>query len=63
MFEWSGQDAELISRATDETGYIQPTQHQLVEARGANTGYHLNPITGIRFKADGSVVYRQETWA
>ena len=63
MFQWTGQDAELISRATDETGYIQPTQHQLVEARGANTGYHLNPITGIRFKADGSVVYRQETWA
>src|SRR5688572_7235177 len=63
MFQWNGQEAELISRATDETGYIQPTQHQLVEARGAGTGYHLNPITGIRIKSDGSVVYRQETWA
>jgi sulfane dehydrogenase subunit SoxC len=62
MFRWPGNAAELISRATDETGYIQPTQHQLVEARGASTGYHLNPITGIRIKADGSVVYRQEPW-
>lgn len=62
MLRWDGQPTELISRATDDTGYVQPTQRELVEARGAGTGYHLNPITGIRIRADGAVVYRTEQW-
>jgi sulfane dehydrogenase subunit SoxC len=63
MWRWNGEPAELISRAVDETGYVQPTQHELVEARGVGTAYHLNPITGIRIRGDGAVVYRTEAWA
>ncbi len=61
-WRWDGQPAELVSRATDETGYVQPTVHELVEARGIGTGYHLNPITGIRIRPDGTVLFRTEEW-
>jgi sulfane dehydrogenase subunit SoxC len=45
-----------LSRAIDETGYIQPTLKQLKEARGNDAGgYHMNPITGWLLKKDGAV--------
>ena len=31
---WDGSEAILTSRATDETGYVQPTREQLVAVRG-----------------------------
>lgn len=62
-WRWDGRAAEILSRAIDETGYVQPTQRELIEARGPGTGYHLNPITGIRIAADGTVLYRTERWA
>jgi sulfane dehydrogenase subunit SoxC len=62
MWKWNGVPAEWMSRAVDETGYVQPTQDEIIAARGVGTNYHLNPITGIRVKADGSVVYRTEQW-
>ena len=33
---WDGQEAILTSRATDETGYVQPTREELVAVRGTN---------------------------
>jgi sulfane dehydrogenase subunit SoxC len=63
LWNWDGREATILSRATDETGYVQPTQRQLIEARGPGTGYHLNPITGWRLRPDGRVVYRTEEWA
>src|SRR5699024_8185184 len=33
-WEWDGQPARLQSRATDETGYVQPTIQQLIDVRG-----------------------------
>jgi sulfane dehydrogenase subunit SoxC len=45
----------LQSRASDETGYVQPTSAQLVEARGVNSFYHFNGITTWAIAADGEV--------
>ncbi len=62
MWKWDGSRAEIASRATDETGYVQPTRAQLIEARSARTSYHLNPITAWVVQSDGQVVYREEPW-
>ena len=57
---WDGEPAVLQSRCQDETGYIQPTLRQLVEARGLDGGkfgsiYHLNAIQSWAVARDGSV--------
>jgi sulfane dehydrogenase subunit SoxC len=52
---WDGEPARLQSRAVDETGYVQPTLAQLVEARGVNSFYHFNGITTWAVSADGEV--------
>jgi sulfane dehydrogenase subunit SoxC len=52
---WDGQPARLQSRAIDETGYVQPTIAQLVEARGVNSFYHNNAIKTWAVTADGEV--------
>jgi sulfane dehydrogenase subunit SoxC len=52
---WDGQPARLQSRAVDETGYVQPTLAQLVEARGVNSFYHFNGIQTWDIAADGEV--------
>lgn len=63
LWNWTGREAEIASRAIDETGYVQPTRAQLIEARGAGAvPYHLNPITAWRIRRDGSVVFRKEPW-
>ncbi len=63
LWKWDGGEAVIMSRAVDETGYVQPTRAQLLATRGPGAaGYHLNPITGWVVKADGSVVYKQEAW-
>jgi hypothetical protein len=45
---WDGGPAVIQSRATDETGYLQPTHQQLIAERGPlETGslfYHMNAI-------------------
>lgn len=64
MFRWDGRETVIMSRATDETGYVQPTRTAWLAARGPGSGpYHRNPITGWRLKAGGDVVYRVEEWA
>ena len=64
MWEWTGGEAVIMSRAVDETGYVQPTKAALLAQRGPGTAtYHLNPITGWVVQADGRVVYKEETWA
>jgi sulfane dehydrogenase subunit SoxC len=61
LWNWTGEPTEILSRVTDETGYLQPTLKQLVEARGtAMGGYHMNPITSWQIKNDGSVLFKPE---
>ena len=56
---WDGTPALLQSRATDETGYVQPTLKQLVDVRGLNgplgSVYHLNAIQSWAVAGDGRV--------
>jgi sulfane dehydrogenase subunit SoxC len=63
LWNWTGGEAIVMSRAVDETGYVQPTRAELLKQRGpGTTGYHLNPITGWIVRADGTVVYKEEPW-
>jgi len=54
-WRWDGAEAVLMSRATDETGYVQPTTGALMAARGPSTSYHFNNIRAWRVARDGSV--------
>lgn len=57
LWRWDGRATEILSRAVDETGYVQPEWPALLAARGRRTRYHLNPVTGWRIGADGRVVF------
>lgn len=57
LWRWDGRETVLLSRAVDETGYVQPTYRQLVEARGARTAYHQNNIRPWRVASDGRVTF------
>ena len=46
-----------MSRATDETGYSQPTVAELIDVRGLGTQYHLNHVRAWSVQADGSVLF------
>jgi sulfane dehydrogenase subunit SoxC len=62
-WRWDGSPAEISSRATDETGYVQPTRRQLIDARGPGSQlYHLNPIMSWIVQGDGQVIYKAEPW-
>ena len=53
----------ILSRAVDQTGYVQPTRDTLIASRGVSSvGYHTNPITGWQVRADGTVVFKPEPW-
>jgi sulfane dehydrogenase subunit SoxC len=56
---WEGQAVVIQSRATDETGYTQPTHQQLIAERGPLEApgmfYHMNAIQSWGIAADGSV--------
>jgi sulfane dehydrogenase subunit SoxC len=55
MWEWNGRPATLMSRATDETGYAQPTLEEYRRVRGKGTDYHFNAIRSWTVSADGTV--------
>lgn len=52
---WDGKETVLASRAIDDTGYMQPSRDELVEARGMNSQYHNNAVKFWQVLADGSV--------
>jgi sulfane dehydrogenase subunit SoxC len=57
MWKWTGGEALLLSRATDDTGYVQPTRTALLAARGIGTDYHCNQIVGWKVQSDGRVFF------
>ncbi len=57
LFEWNGRETLILSRATDETGYVQPTVQQLWEARGTRTSYHQNHQRAWKIASDGEVTF------
>jgi len=63
LWQWKGDETEILSRVVDETGYTQPTIKQLIDARGNDMGgYHLNPVTAWVVKRDGTVLFKPETY-
>ena len=53
MWQWNGKAATLMSRARDETGYVQPTLAEYRRVRGPGTDYHFNAIRSWTVAADG----------
>jgi sulfane dehydrogenase subunit SoxC len=47
----------LQSRATDETGDMQPTRDVLVAARGTKGFYHWNSVNSWAVAGEGSVTH------
>ena len=60
LWRWDGAETVLMSRATDETGYMQPTLAELRKVRGLGTAYHFNNIRAWRVRRDGSVQFGLE---
>lgn len=56
---WDGSPARIMSRATDETGYAQPTFRQIAAERGNLEGviYHINHIAAWEIDRDGNVKF------
>ena len=52
---WDGKPAILKSRATDETGYVQPERDVLVKERGRNGYFHYNAILAWEIDEDGAI--------
>jgi sulfane dehydrogenase subunit SoxC len=57
MWKWDGGPARLMSRAIDETGYVQPTLAAFTKVRGSGTDYHFNYIRTWDVAADGTVTF------
>lgn len=53
--DWDGSEMFIMSRAMDETGYVQPTKDQLRAIRGTNNVYHNNAIQPWWVHANGEV--------
>ena len=52
---WDGKPAIIQSRATDETGFVQPTYKQLRAVRGTRSIYHNNAIQSWLVQENGEV--------
>ena len=60
LWNWRGSATVLMSRATDESGYVQPTLTALRAARGSGTQYHYNNIRAWKVQQDGRVLFGLE---
>lgn len=54
---WDGSPAILKSRATDETGYVQPERDHLVKERGRDGYFHYNAIVCWAVDEDGEITH------
>jgi sulfane dehydrogenase subunit SoxC len=52
---WDGKPALVMSRAMDETGYVQPTTRQLRAVRGTRSIYHNNAVQTWLVQENGEV--------
>ena len=60
LWQWDGKPALLLSRATDETGAIQPSRAEYASIRGVGTDYHFSYIRAWRVAADGTVTFEAD---
>jgi sulfane dehydrogenase subunit SoxC len=56
-WHWKGEEAVLMSRAADETGYLQPTREELYAVRGEWTYYHFNNVRAWFVGREGAVTF------
>ena len=54
-WRWSGGSSVLMSRATDESGSVQPTRDSILGERPAASFYHYNGIQAWRVADNGEV--------
>jgi hypothetical protein len=54
-WQWNGTPTVLKSRATGDTGAVQPTRDALIAAHGTNVFYHYNAIQAWQVEANGEV--------
>jgi len=54
-WHWQGDNIVLKSRATDETGYIQPERAVLVSERGEHGYFHYNAIVSWAVSSEGRI--------
>lgn len=52
---WDGKPTIILSRATDETGYVQPSFDELKAVRGINSQYHNNATQPWKIAESGEV--------
>jgi hypothetical protein len=52
---WDGKPALVQSRATDDTGYVQPSFRQLRAVRGSRSIYHNNAVQTWLVQTSGEV--------
>jgi len=57
MWNWNGRSTAIMSRATDETGYVQPTRALFESTRGKGTDYHYNHIRAWNVDRSGAVTF------
>ena len=57
LWNWDGRATTLMSRAMDETGYVQPALETLMAARGEGSAYHYNSIRPWNVTSDGRVFF------
>ena len=53
--QWSGQPLDLVSRATDERGAVQPTRAEALKGRGVGAFYHYNGMQAWHVDNAGTV--------
>ena len=54
-WQWKGESAILKSRATDETGYVQPERKVLIAERGKHGYFHYNAIVSWKISEKGEI--------
>jgi sulfane dehydrogenase subunit SoxC len=54
-WEWQGQDAILVSRATDDRGNVQPSRQSILSDRGNLSFYHYHGYQSWGVTSDGVI--------
>lgn len=54
-WQWDGKPTTIMSRAIDETGYVQPDLQKILEVRGKNSTYHNHAIQPWNINDNGEV--------
>ena len=56
-WKWNGAATRIMSRAYDESGYVQPSVETFRKIRGRGTDFHFNAVRSWRIERDGRVLF------